>query len=117
MPNIFLIASFWETVILLVVWVPLVLLWLSALLDLFLRRPLSGIARVLWLLLIIFLPVIGAIIYFIVRSRDDIDVIMAPNLPNSLPEVGYQLEALSKLRDRGALSEAEFAHAKAKLLD
>ncbi len=116
MPNMFLIAAFWETVILLVVWVPLVLLWLSALLDLFFRRPMSGIARVLWLLLIIFLPVIGAIIYFIVRSRDDIDVIMAPNLPGSLPEVGYQLEALSKLRDRGALSEAEFANAKAKLL-
>ena len=116
MPNMFLIAAFWEAVILLVVWVPLVLLWLSALLDLFLRQHMSGIARVLWLLLIIFLPVIGAIIYFIVRSRDDLDVIMAPNLPNSLPEVDYQLEALSKLRDRGALSETEFANAKAKLL-
>ncbi len=116
MPNMFLIAAFWEAVILLVVWVPLVLLWLSALVDLFLRRNMSGIARVLWLLLIIFLPVIGAIIYFIVRSRDDINVIMAPNLPESLPEVGYQLEALSKLRDRGALSEAEFASAKAKLV-
>ncbi|MCH7567490.1 MAG: response regulator, partial [Nitrospirae bacterium] len=77
MPNMFLIAAFWEAVILLVVWVPLVLLWLSALLDLFLRQHMSGIARVLWLLLIIFLPVIGAIIYFIVRSRDDIDVIIA----------------------------------------
>ena len=41
---------------------------------------------------------------------------MAPSLPGSLPEVGYQIEALSKLRDRGALSEAEFASAKAKLL-
>ncbi len=116
MPNMFIIAAFWEAVILLVVCVPLVLLWLSALLDLFLRQHMSGIARVLWLLLIIFLPVIGAIIYFIVRSRDDIDVIMAPNLPESPPEVGYQLEALSKLRDRGALSEEEFASAKAKLL-
>ena len=116
MPNMFLIAAFWETVILLVVWVPLVLLWLSALLDLFLRRPLSGIARVLWLLLIIFLPVIGAIIYFIVRSRDDMDGLMAASLPDPVPEVGYQLEALSKLRDRGALSETEFANAKAKLL-
>ncbi len=116
MPNMFMIAAFWEAVILLVVWVPLVLFWLSALLDLFLRQHMSGIARVLWLLLIIFLPVIGAIIYFIVRSRDDIDAIMAPSLPGSLPEVGYQIEALSKLRDRGALSEAEFASAKAKLL-
>ncbi len=116
MPNIFLISAFWEAVILLVVWVPLVLLWLSALLDLFLRRHMSGIARVLWLLLIIFLPVIGAIIYFIVRASDDIDVIMAPSLPDSVPQVGYQLEALSTLRDKGALSEAEFANAKAKLL-
>ncbi len=116
MPNMFLIAAFWEAVILLVGWVPLVLLWLSALADLLLRRHISGIARVLWLLLIIFLPVIGAIIYFIVRSRDDMDGILAASLSDSLPEVGYQLEALSKLRDRGALSEAEFANAKAKLL-
>ena len=70
MPNIFLIASFWETVILLVVWVPLVLLWLSALLDLFLRRPLSGIARVLWLLLIIFLLIwiVLAVFAFIIGT-------------------------------------------------
>ena len=112
----FLIAAFWEAVILLVIWVPLVLLWLSALVDLLLRRPMSGIARVLWLLLIIFLPVIGAIVYFIVRSRDVLDVVTAPELPGSMPEVGYQLEALSKLRDAGALSEEEFANAKAKLL-
>jgi len=112
----FLIAAFWEAVILLVIWVPLVLLWLSALLDLLLRRRMSGIARVLWLLVIIFLPVIGAIVYFIVRSRDVLDVVTAPELPGSMPEVGYQLEALSKLRDSGALTEEEFANAKAKLL-
>jgi hypothetical protein len=112
----FLIAAFWEAVILLVIWVPLVLLWLSALVDLLLRRPMSGIARVLWLLLIIFLPVIGAIVYFIVRSRDVLDVVTAPELPGAVPEVGYQLEALGKLRDSGALTEEEFERAKAKLL-
>ena len=88
----FLIATFWEVVILLVIWVPLVLLWLSALMDLILRRPMSGIARVLWLLLIIFLPVIGAIAYFIVRSRDVLDVVTAAELPDSVSSVGDQLD-------------------------
>ena len=111
-----LIAAFWETVILLVVWVPLVMLWLSALLDLFLRRHMSGIARALWLLLIIFLPVIGAIIYLIVRSGDDLDVITAPIPLDSVSEVGSQLRTLHDLRDEGALSEVEYAKAKAKLL-
>jgi hypothetical protein len=112
----FLIAAFWEAVILLVIWVPLVLLWLSALVDLLLRRPMSGIARVLWLLLIIFLPVIGAIVYFVVRSREVLEVVTAPEPPGSVPEVGYQLEALSNLRDAGALTDEEFERAKAKLL-
>jgi hypothetical protein len=112
----FLIATFWEVVILLVIWVPLVLLWLSALMDLLLRRPMSGIARVLWLLLIIFLPVIGAIVYFIVRSRDVLDVVTAPDLSGSVSSVGDQLDVLTRLRDSGALSEEEFAKAKAKLL-
>jgi hypothetical protein len=112
----FLIAAFWETVILLVIWVPLVLLWLSALLDLLLRQRMSGIARVLWLLVIILIPVIGALIYFLVRSRDVLDVVTAPDLPGSVPEVGRQLQTLTELRDSGALSEEEFAKAKAKLL-
>ncbi len=74
------------------------------------------VARVLWLLVIIFLPVIGAIVYFIVRSRDVLEVVTAPELPGSVPEVGRQLEALSKLRDAGALTDEEFERAKAKLL-
>lgn len=112
----FLIATFWEVVILLVIWVPLVLLWLTALMDLILRRPMSGMARVLWLLLIIFLPVIGAIAYFIVRSRDVLDVVTAPELPGSVSSIGDQLDVLTRLRDSGALSEEDFAKAKAKLL-
>ena len=113
----FLIATFWEVVILLAIWVPLVLLWLTALMDLILRRPMSGMARVLWLLLIIFLPVIGAITYFIVRSRDVLDVATAPELQGSVfSSVGDQLDVLTRLRDSGALSEEDFAKAKAKLL-
>ncbi len=112
----FLISTFWEVLILFVIWVPLVLLWLSALMDLILRRPMSGIARVLWLLLIIFLPVIGAIAYFIVRSRDVLDVVTAAELPDSVSSVGDQLDVLTRLRDSGALSDEEFAKAKAKLL-
>lgn len=112
----FLIATFWETVILLVIWVPLVLLWLSALVDLLLHRRMSRVARVLWLLLIIFVPVIGAIIYFLVRSRDVLDVVTAPELPDTAPEVGRQLQTLAELRDAGVLSEEEFSKAKAKLL-
>jgi hypothetical protein len=112
----FLIATFWEVVILLVIWVPLVLLWLTALMDLILRRPMSGMARVLWLLLIIFLPAIGAIVYFIVHSRDVLDVVTASELPDSVSSIGDQLDVLTRLRDSGALSEEDFAKAKAKLL-
>ncbi len=66
--------------------------------------------------MIIFLPVIGAIVYFIVRSRDVLEVVTAPELSRSVPEVGHQLEALSKLPDAGTPTSEEFERAKAKLL-
>lgn len=61
---------FWGMFILLFVFIPLVLLWIFALVDLFRRRGMSAISRVAWLLLIIFLPVIGSVIYLLVRPPE-----------------------------------------------
>lgn len=58
---------FFSTLILLFVFIPLVSLWVFGLVDLFTRKDLRGIQIVLWLLLIVFLPVIGILIYFLVR--------------------------------------------------
>ncbi len=111
----FLVSGFLQAVILLVIWVPLVLFWVAALADLFVRRDISGIHRVVWLLVIILLPILGTLIYFLVRSRGELPLVM-PTQAAPVSAVGDQLDVLTRLRDAGSLTEEEFAKAKAKLL-
>lgn len=58
---------FWGLLIVFFIVIPLILLWVFALLDLFRRKGMAAIARVLWLLLIIYLPILGPLIYLVVR--------------------------------------------------
>jgi hypothetical protein len=66
------------TFILFFVWMPLILLWGYALADLFIRRSDIRWRKVLWLLFIIFLPIIGPIVYLLVR----------PDVPERYPGMG-----------------------------
>jgi hypothetical protein len=56
--------SFWQLIFVLLIYIPLVLLWLFALVDLARRQDLSGLAKGLWAVAIVFLPLIGMIVYF-----------------------------------------------------
>ena len=60
-------STFLEILIILFIFIPLIMIWVFALVDLFGRADLGGGAKVLWLLLIIFLPLFGALIYFLTR--------------------------------------------------
>jgi hypothetical protein len=68
-PVVFL-STFWDviwaTLILFFIIIPLVLLWVFALLDLFMRRDIRW-RKVLWLLFIVFVPILGSIVYLLVR--------------------------------------------------
>ena len=70
--SVFL-STFWDiigaTFLILFVFVPLILLWTFALVDLFVRRDIR-MRKVLWLLLIIFLPNFGPLIYLLVRPEE-----------------------------------------------
>ena len=60
-------SSFVEVLIILFIFIPLIMLWVFALVDLFGRPDLGGGAKVLWMFFIIFLPWLGVIIYFLTR--------------------------------------------------
>jgi hypothetical protein len=64
------LSSFWDVVwatfIVFFVFMPLILLWGFALVDLFMRRDI-GWEKVLWLAFIVFIPIFGPIIYLLVR--------------------------------------------------
>ena len=67
------LSTFWDVVLgaflLFFVFVPLILLWVVALVDLFTRRDIRW-RKVLWLVIIVFIPVFGSIIYLLVRPGE-----------------------------------------------
>jgi hypothetical protein len=58
---------FWGVMLALFVWLPLMLIWLFAIVDLFGRHDIGGLAKVLWLLAILFMPILGTLVYYLVR--------------------------------------------------
>ena len=124
--------TFWELFIILLVFVPLIMLWVFTLVDLFQRSDLSGVAKALWAIAIVLLPLIAMLIYFILRDMDAADPGAPPAAAAPQPQpaavatptsgsvgaadVADQLDRLADLRDRGVLSEEEFQREKDKLL-
>jgi hypothetical protein len=61
------LSNFWEAFFLLLIWVPLVMLWMAALIDVFRRDDLGGFSKALWVVCIIVVPWFGSLIYLITR--------------------------------------------------
>ena len=58
---------FWDWFILFFVFIPMMIAWIYTAIDIFARPDIGGLAKFLWLLLILFLPIFGMLIYFIAR--------------------------------------------------
>ena len=130
--------TFWELFFTLIIFIPLIMLWVFALVDLFENDTLSGAAKALWAIAIVLLPLVGMLIYFIVRGSGDAnEAAQTPPPPPPQPatkrrpatpapapaaapagavDVVDHLERLADLRDRGILTEEEFLREKDKLL-
>lgn len=62
-------SVFWAALLFFFVFMPLVLLWVFAIADLF-KRDDIGLQKVLWLLFILVVPIIGPVIYLLTRPDD-----------------------------------------------
>jgi hypothetical protein len=114
-------SDFWWAVIFVFVWIPLVLLWAFALVDVFTHKGLSGLAKVLWALLIVFLPVIGMLIYFVARPprpEEWATSEYSSYAPGPSPSGGTvrEMEALIQLKQQGAISDEEYTRLKDRVL-
>ncbi len=58
---------YWGIMLTLFLWIPLAIIWMFAIVDLFGRADLGGLSKVLWLLAIVFLPILGTLIYYVSR--------------------------------------------------
>jgi hypothetical protein len=119
--------TFWQVFLMLMIFVPLIMLWIFTLVDLFQRSDLSGIAKAMWAIAVVLLPLIGMLIYFIIRdsetpTTDDRPVSIPPESsdphgsPPGAADVADQLERLADLRDKSILTDDEFQREKDKLL-
>jgi hypothetical protein len=115
-------VTFWNLFFVMLIFIPLILLWLFTLNDLTRRSDMSGLSKGLWAVAVVFLPVIGMLLYFIVRP--DAPVMAAPagvvrsddrDQPLSDADI-EELEKMHRLRESGAITGAEFASLKTKML-
>lgn len=114
--------TFWNFFFLMLIYVPLVLLWVFTLVDLAHRRDLSSLAKGLWAVAVVLLPLIGMLVYFVTRPED----VETPTATGSLPPGDAlvpptqdqldEIEKLAGLRDSGLLTDEEFSSIKAKIL-
>jgi hypothetical protein len=62
--------EFWDFFWLFLIFIPLLLAWIYTMVDIFMRPDEGGLTKFLWVLLILFLPLLGMLIYFIARPSD-----------------------------------------------
>jgi len=121
-----LLSVFWTIleIFLWVIWI-WILIWI--LIDIFRSHDLSGFSKALWFLFVLFIPLVGVLVYLIVRGgkmqeraaqqaqRDD-QQFRSYVQEAAGSSTADQLSKLADLRDRGVITAEEFDREKAKIL-
>lgn len=122
-----ILGLFWSMMIFFL-WIAWIMLVFRVIMDVFRNNEMGGFAKALWLIFVIIVPWFGVLIYLIVNGSDmtkrsmqeqqaaqDEFATYVRNTAGSASSAD-ELAKLAGLRDSGALTEAEFAAQKAKLL-
>ena len=122
-----MLGVFWSVFIffLWVIWI-WILIWIF--IDIFRSHDLSGWTKALWLLFILFIPLVGVLVYLIVRGGSMHERAVRQAQQQDQEARAYireaagsessadQLAKLADLRDRGVINADEFEREKAKIL-
>jgi cbb3-type cytochrome oxidase subunit 3 len=122
-----LLGVFW-TILEIFLWVIWIWILIWVFIDIFRSHDLSGWGKALWFLFVLFIPLIGVLVYLIARGgkmqehaaqqaqRDDQQFRAYVKDAAGPESTADQLAKLADLRDRGVISAAEFEREKAKIL-
>ena len=124
-----LLNIFWSMFIffLWIIWI-WILIWIF--IDIFRSHDLSGVAKALWVLFVLFIPLIGVLVYLIARGGkmhehaaqdarqqdQEFRQYVQQAAASSPASTADQLSKLADLRNRGVISAEEFEREKAKVL-
>ena len=120
-----LLDLFW-TILIIFVFVAWIWVLISVVIDVF-RNDISGWSKALWVLFIVFLPILGVLAYLVVHGSDMSQRQMDRATEAQEAQDEYirdvagstqadELAKLASLRDQGVLSADEYQAQKAKLL-
>jgi hypothetical protein len=107
--------NFWWGLIAAMIYIPLLVLWIYVVVDVFTRRDLSGLGKVAWIFAVLVLPFFGTLIYLIARPSPIEEAAGAAERQGVSLSTADELERLSMLHDKGKLSDAEFARLKSQV--
>ncbi len=124
-----LLGAFW-TIFLIFLWVIWFWVLITVFIDIFRSHDLSGGGKALWFLFVLFIPLIGVVVYLIARGgsmqeraaqqaqQQDAEFrsYVQEAAVDSPASTADQLAKLADLRDRGAISAEDFEREKAKVL-
>ena len=123
-----LLGAFW-TIFLIFLWVIWFWVLITVFIDIFRSHDLSGGGKALWFLFVLFIPLIGVVVYLIARGgsmqeraaqqaqqQDTEFRSYVQDAAGSPASTADQLAKLADLRDRGVISAADFEREKAKVL-
>jgi hypothetical protein len=110
-------------------WFAWIILLFRVIADIFRSRDMGGWAKAFWALFVVIIPWLGALVYLIARGhsmaerdyeqaakQEDMFRSYVQDVASSGGSAADELTKLADLHARGALTDAEFAAQKAKLL-
>ena len=122
-----LLGAFW-TIFEIFLWVLWIWILIYVFIDIFRSRDLSGWGKALWFIFVLFIPLIGVLVYLIARGNSmheravqeaqhqDREFRAYVQDAASSGNTADQLAKLADLRDRGVITADEFEREKAKVL-
>ena len=123
-----LLGAFWTIleIFLFVIWFWILI---TVFIDIFRSQDLSGAGKALWFLFVLFIPLIGVLVYLIARGgsmheraaqqaqqQDEAFRSYVQQAASEGSSSADQLAKLADLRDRGVITAEEFDREKAKIL-
>ncbi|MCX9193459.1 hypothetical protein C3Y87_19075 [Carbonactinospora thermoautotrophica] len=130
-----MISAQWQfgDVLLSMLWLFLLVVWfwllISIFADIFRDRTTSGWAKALWVVFVLVFPLLGVLVYLIVRGRDMAERALRQQEADRRAFDTYvrdtarggvstadELTRLAQLRDQGVIDADEFARIKARLV-